>query len=68
MILEAAHLVAADARGQGVRRPEVYADAFAALNGRPRQRLIDPSVDLAAEPGGLGPWPWILPLAAGAPP
>ena len=36
----------------------VYADAFASLNGRPSQRLIDPAVDLT------GPLPagWVVPL------
>jgi len=38
---------------------EVRVDAFASLNGRPSQRLIDPAVDLArATPRG-----WIVPLA-----
>jgi hypothetical protein len=41
----------------------VYADAWAALNGRLSQRLIDPSVDLAAEPRTLGPARFIVPLA-----
>ncbi len=40
----------------------VYADAWAALNGRRSQRLIDPSVDLASEPRSLGPQRWIVPL------
>jgi hypothetical protein len=43
-------------------RARVYADAFAALNGRPSQRLIDPSIDLAAEPRRLGPARFIVPL------
>ncbi len=38
----------------------VRADAFVSLNGRRAARLVDPDVDLAAEP-----WrphqPWILP-------
>jgi vitamin K-dependent gamma-carboxylase len=46
----------------GHERVRVYADAWASLNGRPRQRLIDPSVDLANEPWTLWPKPWILPL------
>ena len=38
---------------------QIRADAFATLNGRPSQRMIDPKVNLAAQvPGG-----WILPLA-----
>jgi hypothetical protein len=41
---------------------EVRADAWAQLNGRPMQRLIDPVVDLAAQPRSLLPAPWIVPL------
>jgi hypothetical protein len=47
---------------QGHERVRVYADAWASLNGRPRQRLIDPSVDLVSEPWSLWPKRWILPL------
>jgi hypothetical protein len=49
-------------QAQGHERVRVYADAWASLNGRPRQRLIDPGVDLASEPWSLGPKRWILPL------
>jgi hypothetical protein len=42
--------------------PRVYADAWAALNGRPSQRLIDPTVDLAAEPRTLAPARFVVPL------
>jgi vitamin K-dependent gamma-carboxylase len=61
MILELAHVVAADFRARGVVDPEVRVDAFVSLNGRRRARLIDPDVDLAAQSDGLGPRPWILP-------
>jgi hypothetical protein len=47
---------------RGHTRVRVYADAWASLNGRPRQRLIDPSVDLASVPWSLAPKTWILPL------
>jgi len=60
-ILQLAHLIADDFRDRGVRDPEVRVDAFASLNGRPRQRLIDPSVDLARETDSLAPRAWILP-------
>jgi vitamin K-dependent gamma-carboxylase len=40
----------------------VYAHAWAALNGRPSQRLIDPTVDLAAEPRTVLPKRFIVPL------
>jgi vitamin K-dependent gamma-carboxylase len=49
-------------QAQGHERVRVYADAWASLNGRPRQRLIDPGVDLASEPWSLRPKRWILPL------
>jgi vitamin K-dependent gamma-carboxylase len=47
---------------RGYDRVRVYADAWAAMNGHPRQRLIDPRVDLASSPWSLAPSPWILPL------
>lgn len=49
-------------QAQGHQRVRVYAEAWASLNGRPRQRLIDPGVDLANEPWSLWPKRWILPL------
>jgi hypothetical protein len=62
MLLEAARIVAADYRARGVVMPAVYVDAFASLNGRPMQRLVDPNVDLAREVDGLANKSWILPL------
>jgi vitamin K-dependent gamma-carboxylase len=62
MILQLAHVIADDFRARGVREPEVRVDAFASLNGRPRARLIDPTVDLARERDGLAPKSWILPM------
>jgi vitamin K-dependent gamma-carboxylase len=46
------------------RRVAVYADAWASLNGRPAQRLIDPSADLAQPRPWLAADPAIVPLAA----
>jgi hypothetical protein len=58
LVRQTAHMVAEDWRLRGYQ-VQVFADVFVALNGRPPQRLIDPAVDLAAEP-----WrphqPWIL--------
>jgi len=59
-ILQLVHIVADDFRERGVVDPEVRVDAFASLNGRPRQRLIDPTVDLARETDGVLPRSWIL--------
>ena len=39
--------IAADYRARG-QQVSVYADAFLSLNGRPAQRLIDPTFDLAS--------------------
>jgi hypothetical protein len=67
LIRQAAHALAAEVVTSGQQRPEVRVDAFVSLNGRPPQRLIDPDVDLAAEP-----WRWhqrwILPAPTGPPP
>jgi vitamin K-dependent gamma-carboxylase len=49
-------------RGAGYEDIEVYTHAYASLNGRPPQLLVNPEVDLAAEPRRLTPQPWILPL------
>jgi vitamin K-dependent gamma-carboxylase len=68
MILQAAHVVADDHRRRGVRRPEVRADVFVSLNGRPARRLVDPAVDLAAERFSLAPFRWILPAPEVDPP
>ncbi|MGE0323289.1 MAG: HTTM domain-containing protein [Polyangiaceae bacterium] len=45
-------------------RVKVRARAYASLNGRPSQPLIDPDFDLASLPVGLGPAPYIVPLQA----
>jgi vitamin K-dependent gamma-carboxylase len=68
MILEAAHVIAAEQRRRGVARPEVRADVMVSLNGRPAARLIDPAVDLAAERFALTPHRWILPAPSSDPP
>jgi len=60
MILELAHIVAADHARRG-RPVEVHVDAQVALNGRRMHPMVDPAVDLAAMPEGVGKKPWILP-------
>ena len=49
----------AEAGYPGVR---VHAWTSVSLNGRPSQPLVDPDVDLAAEPVSLGAPDWVLPL------
>jgi hypothetical protein len=57
MIRALARHVADDLRARGAGDVEVRADSFAALNGHPLQRLIDPAVDLSA----AVPPNWIVP-------
>jgi vitamin K-dependent gamma-carboxylase len=57
MIRALARHVADDLRARGAGNVEVRADSFAALNGHPLQRLIDPAVDLSA----AVPSNWIVP-------
>lgn len=61
----AAHLVAAHFRENGVANPEVRAEAWVSMNDRPAQRMVNPSVDLAAVPRSLAPADWIIPLKEG---
>ena len=58
MIRALARRIAGDLRATGMPDVQIHANAFASLNGRAAQRLIDPDVDLA------GPLPsrWISPL------
>jgi hypothetical protein len=48
LALAAAHLVAEDFAGRGHHDVVVRADSWVSFNGRQRQRMIDPQVDLAA--------------------
>jgi hypothetical protein len=58
LIRELARRLAKDLRTQGNAGIQIKVNAFATLNGRPSQRLIDSDVDLA---GPLAPG-WILAL------
>jgi vitamin K-dependent gamma-carboxylase len=62
MILQYAHHLARRWRAGGYEQVQVRADVVASLNGRRPQPLVDPSVDLAAQPRTLGPAPWVMPL------
>jgi hypothetical protein len=59
LIHQAARTIAAEERQRG-HDVEVRVDAWLSLNGRPARRLIDPTVDLAAEPRDIGDDDWIL--------
>jgi hypothetical protein len=62
MILQFAHHLAADQMKKEGQPVVVRARVFVSLNGRKPQRLIDPTVNLAATPRDLWPAPWIVPL------
>jgi hypothetical protein len=64
MIHDYARHLAARYEALGYRDVEVRADAWVAFNGRPSQRLIDPTADLAREPRSLRAKSWIVPLQA----
>ncbi|MBX3199010.1 MAG: HTTM domain-containing protein [Labilithrix sp.] len=61
MVRAFARMVADEAEQRGEPRPRVTADVVVTLNGRPPARLIDPTVDLAAEPARLVGISWVLP-------
>ncbi len=60
LVHQVARALAAEEARRG-RDVEVRVDAWLSLNGRPAARWIDPTVDLAHEPRGLGSKRWILP-------
>jgi hypothetical protein len=62
MILQFAHFLRDELAREGVHGVEIRVIALASLNGRPRQLLIDPNVDLAAIDHTIGPAAWIVPL------
>lgn len=62
MILQLCHHVADDFRRHGYPDIQIRAHASVSLNGRTEQLLIDPDVDLAAEPRTLWHSNWITPL------
>ena len=61
MIRQTARIIADDFAARGYEGVAVKADAYVAFNGRARQRLIDPDVDLARESGGPGSKAWVMP-------
>ena len=62
LILQFSHHIANEMRKQGYEHVEVRAKVWVSLNGRKPQLLIDPRVDLAAQPRTLMPAPWITRL------
>lgn len=62
MIHQYAFYLAEQMRAEGKPNVEVRVRCAQSLNGRRPQWLIDPEVDLAAQPRNWKPAPWILPL------
>ncbi len=62
LVLLFAHYLAEQKRREGFENVEVRARAMVSLNGRQRQLLIDPNVDLTKEQVSLLPARWIVPL------
>ena len=62
MILQYSHHIADELQQQDLGKVEVRAEVMVSLNGRERQLLIDPGVNLAAQQRTLFGYPWILPL------
>ena len=62
LILQFAHELARRSQAAGKARPRVTVDSWASLNGRPSQRLIDATVDLASQSQGFAHKHWIVPL------
>lgn len=62
MILQFSHYLARIFREQGFGEVEVRAWTHVSLNGRRSQTLIDPTVNLAAQPRSLFAASWIMPL------
>ena len=62
MLLQFSHFIADEYRRTGIDNAQVRIKASFSLNGRQRQYLIDPSVDLAAQPRSLGRVSWVSDL------
>jgi hypothetical protein len=67
MILQFSQYIAGELRKQGYRQIAVQANVLASLNGRTPQPLIDPSLNLAAQPRTVLPAAWIVPLREALP-
>ena len=68
MIVLFSHYLEEELRKEGHRDIEIRAMANISLNGRPRQLLVDSTLDLTTVNRSLRPYPWILPLTTPLPP
>jgi hypothetical protein len=60
IIVQYAHMLADHYRATGMRDPQVRADVIVTLNGRPGKPLVDPTVNLAAQPVHASSYSWVL--------
>ncbi len=68
LVLEFAHYLRDESMKKGVKHPVVIASIYSSINGRPYQRLVHESVDLArVEKNVFCHSPWIVPLAYSIP-
>lgn len=61
MILQFAHFLGKYYANQGMKSPQVRAEVYVTLNGRPSQLLIDPNVDLMQQTDTFYSKKWIMP-------
>jgi len=62
MILQYVHYLEKVYRAQGMHNPQIYAECYVTLNGRPSRLLIDPTIDLSEKKAGFAHKTWILPF------
>ena len=67
MCLQFAHFVSDKLKKEGRGEYEIRVEAYASLNGREPERLVDPNVNLAKESRSLSHWPWIRPMTHSLP-
>lgn len=62
LAIQFAHYIEKQFKGMGYKNVEVRAKAKVSLNGRKKQLIIDPNVDLTMYEDSIMPAQWILPL------
>jgi hypothetical protein len=60
MILQFAHFLGKHYAGKGVHKPQVRAEVYVTLNGRPSRLLIKPDIDLTRLQDSWAGKDWIL--------
>jgi hypothetical protein len=60
ILLQYAHYKRDELRDQGIHDAIINVDWRCSLNGAPPQPLVDPTVNLAAEPESIWPAHWII--------